>query len=99
MIQNSGPIIYTSEEKNSIEDYKFDSDFLRERTIERLKDHLEPVPCLVNSDLSMGNMVLEPDFARDYLTYLRNGGDLRVEGFYKFKWNETRPENLNGVES
>lgn len=81
--ENSEPEVYTAPDKTLPEDYEM-SDTLRSITIDRLEEKLTP---LGSGDISMGNYVLGPDFARDYLRYLKNGGSYGVEGFRKFVWS------------
>ena len=76
---------YTSTRKEFPEDYKL-SESLKKSTIRRLEDKLSDS---FLGDITLGNNVLGRQFARDYLSYLKNGGDFDIEGYYNYVWDNS----------
>jgi len=78
--------VYTSTEKKSTEDHQL-SDLRKKLLIQNLEEKLGPPAH--SSDISVGNRFLGPEFARDYLNHLKSGGELDIEGFFKYRWNHS----------
>jgi len=77
---------YTSTKRKNIEDHQL-SDLRKKLLIQNLEEKLGPPS--YSSDISVGNRFLGPKFARDYLKFLKSGGQLDIEGFFKYRWNHS----------
>ncbi len=84
----NGPIVYTSTKKKNIEDHQL-SELRKKLMIQNLEEKLGPHPAIYSSDISVGNRFLGLEFARDYLNHLKSGGELDIEGFFKYRWNHS----------
>lgn len=58
--------------------------------IQRLEEKLSES---LFGDITLGNNVLSRDFARDYLSYLKDGGEFGIQGFYRYVWNPSTKSN------
>jgi len=81
--EGSSPSVYTASSKQSPQDYEIEG-WYRQSLIDRLEDKLSGFS---TGDISIGNYMLGNGFARDYLSYLRDGGNMNIEGFYRYVWN------------
>lgn len=74
---------YIASSKQSPEDHKIEG-WYKQSLIDRLEEKLSG---FATGDVSLGNYVLGNGFANDYLSYLKDGGDLDIEGYRKYIWN------------
>lgn len=82
--------VYTSESKNGPGDHEL-SEFVRETWIDQLEEKVGGDSLIENlgrsGKIEFGNYVLGVGFAHDYLNYLKEGGNLDIEGYRKYRWD------------